>query len=266
MNRPFFSIATPCLNCAATIERTLQSVLKQDYDDYEYIVVDGGSTDGTIDIIKRYEPLFKGRMKWTSEPDKGLYDAFNKGAKKSVGVYCWNVNADDYIEKSALRTIYNKTIGLAKEELPIISAASRYFYRNGDFAYIKRLNQENADRLYKIANIGINHPATLVPKQVYDQVGYYDDRYSIMGDMDWFRRAYEAHLPFLYIDEIITNMNEGGVSTQLNLKKISKDRWLYTQKFYKRGFSRVAAFSRWLAIYLKGQLKYMLVKKGLMKR
>ena len=78
MKKPLFSIATPCWNSESTIERTIKSVLRQDFKDYEYIIVDGGSTDSTLDIIKKYEPLFEGRMQWKSEPDKGLYDAFNK--------------------------------------------------------------------------------------------------------------------------------------------------------------------------------------------
>ena len=74
----FISILTPCWNSARTIERTIKSVLQQNFIDYEYIIVDGGSTDGTIGIIKKYEPLFDGRMKWKSEPDRGIYDAFNR--------------------------------------------------------------------------------------------------------------------------------------------------------------------------------------------
>ena len=104
---PFISIATPCWNSEKTIERTIKSVLAQTFTDYEYIIVDGGSTDGTLDIIKKYEPFFGGRMKWKSEPDKGLYDAFNKGVERSTGVYCWNVNSDDYIEPDALLKIHS---------------------------------------------------------------------------------------------------------------------------------------------------------------
>lgn len=106
-HRPLFSIATPCYNSEKTIERTIKSVLQQEFKDYEYIIVDGGSTDGTLEIIKKYEPLFEGRMKWKSEPDKGIYDAFNKGVQRSSGYYCWNVNSDDWIEPDALEKSVN---------------------------------------------------------------------------------------------------------------------------------------------------------------
>ena len=104
---PLFSIITVCYNSQKTIERTIKSVLHQDFQDYEYIIIDGSSTDGTVEIIKKYEPLFCGRMRWISEPDTGIYDAFNKGIRCSKGKLTWLVNSDDYIEKNALSVISN---------------------------------------------------------------------------------------------------------------------------------------------------------------
>ena len=79
------SIITATYNSAKTLHDTFRSVLLQNYTNYEYIVIDGGSKDGTVDIIRAYEPLFDGRMKWISEPDKGIYDAMNKGIRKATG-------------------------------------------------------------------------------------------------------------------------------------------------------------------------------------
>ena len=92
-----FSIITISFNSGKTIERTLCSVLNQTYYDYEYIIVDGGSKDETLDIIKRYEPMFEGRLKWKSEPDKGIYDAMNKGIMRSSGDIIGIVNSDDWL-------------------------------------------------------------------------------------------------------------------------------------------------------------------------
>ena len=80
-----FSIITISYNSGKTIERTIKSVLAQSYTDFEYIIVDGASKDDTMDIVKRYEPLFEGRMEWVSEPDNGIYDAMNKGIKLAAG-------------------------------------------------------------------------------------------------------------------------------------------------------------------------------------
>ena len=80
-----FSIITISFNSEKTIERTIKSVLTQTYSDFEYIIVDGASKDGTLDIVKKFEPFFEGRMKWKSEPDKGIYDAMNKGIRMATG-------------------------------------------------------------------------------------------------------------------------------------------------------------------------------------
>ena len=91
------SIITITYNAAQWLERTMQSVLAQSCKDYEYIIVDGGSRDGTIDIVKRLESLFEGRLSWKSEPDKVLYDAMNKGIARAKGDFLWFVNAGDEI-------------------------------------------------------------------------------------------------------------------------------------------------------------------------
>lgn len=92
-----FSIITVCFNSEKIIERTIKSVLEQSYQDYEYILVDGASSDRTLEIIHQYEPLFQGKMKLISEPDKGIYDAMNKGIRVASGELIGIVNSDDYV-------------------------------------------------------------------------------------------------------------------------------------------------------------------------
>ena len=87
IKKTFFSIITVCYNCESSIEKTIKSVLEQKFKDYEYIIVDGASKDKTVDVIKRYLPLFEGRMRYVSEPDKGIYDAFTKGVNMATGTY-----------------------------------------------------------------------------------------------------------------------------------------------------------------------------------
>lgn len=88
------SIITVSYNAAKTIEQTIQSVVNQTYDNIEYIIIDGGSTDGTVDIIKKYEDKI---AYWVSEPDKGIYDAMNKGILKASGEYIYFLGADDWL-------------------------------------------------------------------------------------------------------------------------------------------------------------------------
>lgn len=219
MNKqPLFSIATPCYNSEKTIERTIKSVLAQGFKDYEYIIVDGGSTDRTIDIIRKYEPMFEGRMKWKSEPDKGIYDAFNKGVERSSGKYCWNVNSDDYIEPDALQTIASIVNDYKEDEYPVISGAMNIRREDGSVEKTVASSVKEAKRSYIMDDIGIKHPATLVPKFIYNKIGAFDDRFHIVGDMDWFQRAYKQGVPFLFVPNVLTNMYNGGVSNMYTLK------------------------------------------------
>lgn len=106
-----FTIITVCFNSEMTIERTIQSVLNQTCQDYEYIIIDGASTDGTMDIVRKYEPLFQGRMRWISEKDQGIYDAMNKGIGVASGELIGIVNSDDYYEPDALEIMKNLYTG-----------------------------------------------------------------------------------------------------------------------------------------------------------
>ena len=104
MNKPYFSIITACYNSAKTIERTIKSVLDQSYDSWEYIIVDGKSTDNTLEIVNAYAKK-ENRIRVISEPDHGIYDAMNKGIGMAQGILIGMVNSDDYYEKDALQNI-----------------------------------------------------------------------------------------------------------------------------------------------------------------
>ena len=241
--KPLISITTPCYNSGATIERTIKSILAQNFKDYEYIIVDGGSTDGTLDIIRKYEPLFEGRMKWKSEPDKGLYDAFNKGIERSTGLYCWNVNSDDHIEQDALSVLASHI--QTHPEHPVISGAMHYV--RGDGTLIRDCVSTTQSEVfnYKHNGMGVNHPATVVPKSVYDKYGAFDIRFKICADIDWFNRIHKAGVPVLHIEDYITNFVQGGVSNQSGYKKHAKDRWLLLRKKYNNMIESMYYFVRW---------------------
>lgn len=130
-NKPFFSIITVCFNSATTIERTIKSILNQNFSDYEYIIVDGGSTDETIGIIKKYEPLFQGRLKWKSESDKGIYDAMNKGILRSEGTIIGIVNSDDWLEYDTLQTVWEENRYCEHSNRTIIAGEILFHYSSG---------------------------------------------------------------------------------------------------------------------------------------
>lgn len=249
MNTPFISIITVCWNSEKTIARTIESIVNQKFFDYEYIIVDGGSTDGTISIIQKYEPLFEGKLKYKSEPDKGIYDAFNKGIERACGKYVWLVNSDDYIEKDALQHIYDFTKGYKEGEEPIISGIMNFVDGEGNFISQIKSSPEKVKKAYKNNTMGTIHPATVVPKRIYDAVGLYDINYKIIGDIDWFKRAYKANMPIAFLTEVLTNFSSGGVSTIPNDKKSIKDRKYLIKKFYNNIFSRTYHFCKWLAMF-----------------
>ena len=220
-NQPLLSIVTVCYNSVKTIERTFKSILQQQYSNYEYIIVDGGSTDGTIELIKKYKPLFNGRMKWKSEPDKGIYDAFNKGIERSCGKYVWIVNSDDYLQPTALEDL--KKIIVEENQPDIISGIARFVSDDGIVINRWSYNQESSEREFKKKRLGVAHPATIVKKSSYEQWGKYDPGFFIAGDLDWFltMKEHGARITFPQVE--LTNWVDGGISTKKQHKRLYQD-------------------------------------------
>lgn len=250
MNKqPFFSIITVCWNSDKTISRTIDSVLEQNFQDYEYIIIDGGSTDGTIDLVKAYLPKFNGKLKYKSEPDKGIYDAFNKGIERATGRYIWLVNSDDFIESGVLGKLYNFIKDYKEGEEPIISAIMNCISCDGKVLYQVKSSPEKVVAAYRNNTMGTIHPATIVPKRIYDHIGLYDINYKIIGDIDWFKRAYKADMPIIFADFVVTNFMVGGVSTASSSAKSRKDRKYLLKKFYPNIFAYYYQYYKWLAAF-----------------
>lgn len=217
-DKPLFSIVTICYNSAKTIERTILSILKQDEKDYEYLVVDGKSTDATIDILNNYKSKFEGRMRFTSEPDKGIYDAMNKGIRNAIGKYIWIVNSDDYISDNVLSLIKTQILESGNNEQSIIVGGLNLIDGHTSI-YATPPNRTHMVKCYCNLSMGINHPSTIVPRKIYQEVGLYDDRYYISADIDFFLRCMNKKIDFQFINSALTNMTMDGISNQLPIKK-----------------------------------------------
>ena len=247
-NKPFFSIITVCFNSATTIERTIKSILNQNFLDYEYIIVDGGSSDTTIDIIKEYEPHFQGRLKWKSESDNGIYDAMNKGVLRSNGIIIGIVNSDDWLESDALSNVYDAFVSNDKDENCLYCGGIVY-HKNG----MPRKWMANLKSFYKQTHLyvmsGIRHPATYVPAKVYQNVGLFNDQMKLSADQDFILRCFYAGFKFLEVNKVLSNMAAGGLSTSGTKKawEYSKhDRKIMLREFKKCGFEYYWLYYSWL--------------------
>lgn len=207
------SVITVTFNSAATVRDTIESVLRQEYQDYEYLVIDGGSKDTTVDIIKEYEPKFGGRMRWISEKDKGMYDAINKGIRMATGDVVGIINSDDFYHRTDIFSIICKSF----EENPGVQAIY------GDVRFVKPDNLDKTVRYYSCKHwrpwrfrFGFMpaHPTFFTYKENFEKYGYYQYDYHIAADYELLiRHLYTNKVPAKYVPVDFMKMRTGGRST-----------------------------------------------------
>lgn len=216
------SVITATINSESTLRDTFESILSQTYKDIEYIVIDGASKDNTLDIIREYEPRFKGRMKWISEPDKGLYDAMNKGLQMATGDVIGILNSDDF---------YTSDTILESVAQNIENVDAVY----GDIHYVSPSNLSKPIRQYSsksfrpwMMRLGFMpaHPSFYCRRRVYQTYGLFDTSFKVAAD-------FEQLLRLIFINKIIikyipldfVTMRIGGASTSgfASHKRILKD-------------------------------------------
>ena len=208
---PKISIVTAVLNRARSIERALASVREQGYPDVEHVVVDGGSTDGTVEILERSEGI-----RWISEPDEGLADAMNKGIAMASGDWIGWLNSDDYYLPGALEKVAEAAVSHADARwitglCRIIDADDRET-RTAITAYKNWLLRHYSFRLYLTQNF-VSCPSTFVRKDAYEAVGPLDSRYRISMDYDVFLRIARRWEPVVLDEELaVFRMEEGTLS------------------------------------------------------
>lgn len=207
------SVVTVCYNSANTIEDTIKSVYNQEFHDYEYIVVDGGSSDNTLEILKRYEGLFEGKMKWISERDNGIYDAMNKGIRMASGSVVGVLNSDDFFHRTDILGIISDTF----EKNPGVEALY------GDVKFVSPNDTHKTIRYYSSKRwkpwkfrfaVMPAHPSFYTYKRNFDKYGYYKCDYQISADFDLLLRHLYIHkVPAIYIPVDFVTMRMGGKST-----------------------------------------------------
>ena len=209
------SVITSVLNGENTIEHTILSVLNQDYNNFELIIIDGLSTDSTIKIINYYANS-DNRIKIISEKDEGIYDAFNKGILYSSGDIIIFINADDFLFPNALISI-NKNFKYQTNDLFA-----------GSLAIIDEKNQYYKEIFRsKISNHSLTNPVILTigicfNRKVFDKVGLFDISYRICADVDFIYRCLNYGIKIQYNDILLSYMREGGVSSNYKFEILKK--------------------------------------------
>ena len=202
------TLITVCYNSEATIIDTLESVLKQTYKNYEYLVIDGKSKDSTLDIVKSYESKFNKRLKYISEKDKGLYDAMNKGITMATGDIIGIINSDDVLASKDTLEIIAKTFQKEKCD----ATYSNLEIRDENLKKVVRVFKPKAGN-YKLGWYP-PHPTLYVKSSVYKKHGLYNQKFKIAADYDFMLRIMkDKNIRMKYIDKVLVYMRSGGVST-----------------------------------------------------
>lgn len=200
--KPLISVITVVYNGEEHLEQAIQSVLSQSWDNLEYLIVDGGSTDGTPDIVMRYRDRI---ARWISEPDKGIYDAMNKGILAATGDLVGFLNSDDWYLPGALEEVA-KAYVLRGDGKAVIAGGWNLVFEDIDLSIKVR------PTLNFHAGMPLSHQAMFVPKPVYDATGGYDSRYRYAADLDMALRLFTGGVKFVLLDTVIANFRTSGAS------------------------------------------------------
>lgn len=205
------SIITATYNRAATLPKTIVSVLEQTHEDIDYWIIDGQSQDGTVDVIKSFEPQFNGRLHWISEPDNGIYDAMNKGITCCTGDVVGIINSDDWFTSHDVLERVDKAF---TEDIDAVFG-DIHFVEEG---HEQKIMRYQSGRMYRpfMTKLGFvpPHASFYVRREVLVKYGGYDTAYKIAGDFDLIARlCYKHKIRTRYLHLDFVTMTHGGAST-----------------------------------------------------
>lgn len=239
--RPLVTIVTVVLNRAATLGRAIESVLGQTYAPVEHVVIDGGSSDGTVELIRRHA----GRLAyWVSEPDRGISDAFNKGLARAGGDYVGLLNADDWLEPDQIALA---VAALSRTGADFVFGDLIYHAPDGRALHRIKGDPDYA-RTIRLGMPAVNHPTMLVRRSVYDAVGGFALGYRYSMDYDWLLRTHRAGFRGAYEPGLTGNMRLGGACDANHLAARAEGREIAI----RHGLPVVQAWLLFLFRILKG--------------
>lgn len=206
------SVITATFNSSATIKDTMESVLAQTHQDFEYLVIDGGSKDDTMEIVKRYQGKFGTRLRYISEPDKGIYDAMNKGILMATGDVVGILNSDDFYTKD--NVLERVASALEDPEIDAVYGDIHYVHDND----LDTCTRYYSSRLFKRSLMRLElipaHPSFYSRRTVYEQYGGFDLSYKVAADFEnLLRLIFVNRIRIRYIPMDFVTMRAGGAST-----------------------------------------------------
>ena len=203
-NKPKVSIIIACLNVENTIKKTIESIIKQDYNNIEIVIIDGKSKDGTLNVLKSFE---KNIYKIVSEKDKSLGDAWNKGLLITTGEIIGILNAGDYYDTNIISKVVSSFINIPK---PVIGYGDTTFFDNDKI--LKRSYSKKSFSKFSLLNgFPFMHPSVFFTKSIIENIGVFDINKKIAMDTDWLLRAKFNNVYFEKIPSH-TYMELGGMS------------------------------------------------------
>lgn len=207
---PKISIITPTFNSANTLDGTINALLRQTFLDFEYIVIDGASKDGTIDRIKSFATQFEQKgieLTIISEPDKGVYDAMNKGISLASGKLIGITNSDDWYEDDALEIMWEKfTDGTVDQNSSMLFGIERQ-WKDGNIYMVYRRGEAY------ISEGVLPHATFFVSSEVYKKYGAFDLSVPVLADYDFYSRCVRDGAILRGVDRVISNFRLGGISS-----------------------------------------------------
>lgn len=207
------SIVTPTFNSAATLRDTLSSILYQTYQDYEVLLQDAGSKDGTVEIAREFEPKFSGRLKIVSARDNGLYDGFNKGAQRATGEVVGVLNSDDFYSTNTVLETIAKTYA-EHPEIDAVYADVHYVYPSDLSKPIRYYSSKLFNRKRMEMGYMPAHPTFYARRECYEKYGYFDLNYKVAADFEnLLRMIYVHNIKTFYIEQDWVTMRTGGASS-----------------------------------------------------
>lgn len=231
---PLVTVITVVFNGQASLAQAMASVQSQSYGNIEYIIIDGGSTDRSLEIIESFGEAVD---YWLSEADHGIYEAMNKGIGLARGELIGLLNADDYYEPEAVRWVVAEYV---KEPAAAIFYGNNYVVQED-----LKLRYKSYPHMKYWLGMCLCHQAMFVHREVYQAIGLYDGNYGLAADYELILRAFFKKIPYRHVNKFLVNYRNTGLSSHDYLRSIGEAKHIHQRYFPRLNFARAVYLLRY---------------------